>query len=182
MNDNIQEQQKMDNGKRPQRFLGLVKNSLAGDLYRELRQNRFGRRWRKKNLHNETFAEGLFDEKKVTVGKYSYGPIKVVDYGNTSNLKIGNYVSIAHGVTFLLNSDHYVDRISTFPFRVKVLKEASEVVSKGDIIIDDDVWIGQNATILSGVRIGQGAVVAAGGVVTHDVPPYSIVGGDCLKT
>ena len=121
----------MDYGKMPQRFLWLVKNSLAGDLYREFRQNRFRRKWRKKNPYNETTAESLFAESKVTVGKYSYGPLNVVDYGNTSNLHIGNYVSIAHGVTFLLNSDHYVDRISTFPFRVKVLKEKSEVVSKG---------------------------------------------------
>ena len=170
----------MDYGKMPQRFLWLVKNSLAGDLYREFRQNRFRRKWRKKNPYNETTAESLFAESKVTVGKYSYGPLNVVDYGNTSNLHIGNYVSIAHGVTFLLNSDHYVDRISTFPFRVKVLKEKSEVVSKGDIRIDDDVWIGQNATILSGVHIGQGAIVAAGGVVTRDVPPYSIVGGGTI--
>lgn len=181
MNDNRQEQSKLGNGKIRQHFLWYVKNSLVGDLYRELRKNRFGRKWRKKNMHNETTAESLFDERKVTVGKYSYGPLNVVDYGNTSNLIIGNYVSIAHGVTFLLNSDHYVDHISTFPFRVKVLKEDSEVVSKGNIRIDDDVWIGQNATILSGIHIGQGAVVAAGSVVTHDVPPYSIVGGYRLK-
>ena len=103
----------MNNGN----ILWQVKNSLAGDLYREFRRNRFGRKWRKKNPHNETTAESLFDERKVTVGKYSYGPLNVVDYGNMSCLKIGNYVSIAHGVTFLLNSDHYVDHISTFPFR-----------------------------------------------------------------
>ena len=52
-----------------------------------------------------------------------------------------------------------------------------EAISKGDIIVDDDVWIGYGATILSGVHIGQGAVIAAGAVVTKDVPPYAIVGG-----
>jgi len=52
-----------------------------------------------------------------------------------------------------------------------------EAFSKGDITVDDDVWIGYGVTILSGVHIGQGAVVAAGAVVTHDVPPYAIVGG-----
>ena len=52
-----------------------------------------------------------------------------------------------------------------------------EAISKGDIIIDDDVWIGYGATILSGVHISQGAVVAACAVVTKDVPPYAIVGG-----
>lgn len=52
-----------------------------------------------------------------------------------------------------------------------------DAFSKGDIIVDDDVWIGYGATIMSGVHIGQGAVVAAGAVVTKDVPPYAIVGG-----
>lgn len=52
-----------------------------------------------------------------------------------------------------------------------------EAVSKGDITIEDDVWIGYGATILSGVKIGQGAVIAAGAVVTRDVPPYAIAGG-----
>ena len=75
-------------------------------------------------------------------------------------------------------ADHAVDRISTFPFKVKCLETAEyEAVSKGDIIVDDDVWIGQNAVILSGVHIGQGAVVAAGAVVSKDVPPYAVVGG-----
>lgn len=52
-----------------------------------------------------------------------------------------------------------------------------DATSKGSIIVDDDVWIGYRATIMSGVHIGQGAVVAAGAVVTKDVPPYAIVGG-----
>lgn len=52
-----------------------------------------------------------------------------------------------------------------------------EAISKGDIIVKDDVWIGRNALIMSGVNIGQGAVIAAGAVVTKDVPPYAIVGG-----
>ena len=55
--------------------------------------------------------------------------------------------------------------------------EKFEAISNGDIIIEDDVWIGENAVILSGVHIGQGAVIAAGAVVTRDIPPYSIVAG-----
>ena len=58
-----------------------------------------------------------------------------------------------------------------------MLGESLEGTSKGDIIVADDVWIGYRATILSGVHIGQGAVIAAGAVVTKDVPPYAIVGG-----
>lgn len=57
------------------------------------------------------------------------------------------------------------------------MNEKQEGVSKGNIIVDDDVWIGFRSTILSGVHIGQGAIVAAGSVVTKDVPPYAIVGG-----
>ncbi len=61
---------------------------------------------------------------------------------------------------------------------VKLLQSVDfEAKTKGDIIVDDDVWIGYGATILSGVHIGQGAVVAAGAVVSKDVPPYAIVGG-----
>ena len=55
--------------------------------------------------------------------------------------------------------------------------QAYEAISKGDIIVENDVWIGYRATILSGVNIGQGAIIAAGSVVTKDVPPYAIVGG-----
>ena len=59
--------------------------------------------------------------------------------------------------------------------------EKAEANSKGDIIIDDDVWIGYRAIVLSGVHVGQGAVIAAGAVVTKDVPPYAIVGGNPAK-
>jgi serine acetyltransferase len=59
--------------------------------------------------------------------------------------------------------------------------EECEATSKGDIIIKDDVWIGANAIILSGVTIGQGALIGAGAVVTKDVPPYAIVGGNPAK-
>ena len=92
-------------------------------------------------------------------------------------MRIGSYCSIAQEVTFILNADHRTDTISTFPFKVKVLGESLEGTSKGDIIVADDVWIGYRATILSGVHIGQGAVIAAGAVVTKDVPSYAIVGG-----
>ena len=81
---------------------------------------------------------------------------------------------------FLVAQEHAPDRISTYPFKQMfgtVSKEYREATSKGNIIVDDDVWIGFNAIILSGVHIGQGAIVAAGAVVTKDVPPYAIVGG-----
>lgn len=113
----------------------------------------------------------------MTVGKYTYGGLRVINYNENERLRIGSYCSIAQEVTFILNADHRTDTISTFPFKVKVLGESLEGTSKGDIIVADDVWIGYRATILSGVHIGQGAVIAAGAVVTKDVPPYAIVGG-----
>ena len=135
------------------------------------------RQWRKKNQYNDTAPFNLFNLDHVFVGKETYGNLIVDNYNNIYKLVIGNYCSIATDVMFILDADHYTNHISTFPFKVKVLGEKQEGVSKGDIIVDDDVWIGYGAKIMSGVHIGQGAVVAAGAVVTKDVPPYAIVGG-----
>jgi len=84
-------------------------------------------------------------------------------------------------VLFLLGGNHNIETFSTYPFKVMILGEKKEAWSKGPIIVEDDVWIGTRAMILSGVRIGQGAIIAAGAVVTKDVPPYSIVGGNPAK-
>lgn len=133
--------------------------------------------WRKRNSFNCTYVTNKFNFDNVIVGQYSYGELNVVDCCDSHKLTIGNFVSIAQNVTFLLNGEHYTDHISSFPFKIIVLGEQAEAFSKGDIIVDDDVWIGYAATIMSGVHIGQGAVIAAGSVVTRDVPPYAIVGG-----
>lgn len=78
----------------------------------------------------------------------------------------------------MVQGEHALDTISTYPFRVQVgHSSCGEALSKGNIVVEDDVWIGESALILSGVTIGQGAVVAAGAVVSKDVPPYAIVGG-----
>ena len=148
------------------------------DLWMCHKRNQFRRRWREQNSHNGTIAMDIMADGLVAVGKNSYGELNVVSFAGKNRLRIGNYVSIAQQVTFLLDVEHYVDHISTFPFRVKTLCETdSEAFGKGDIVVEDDAWIGYGATIMSGVRIGQGAVVAAGAVVTKDVPPYAIVGG-----
>jgi len=137
----------------------------------------FRREWRKRNPLNTTIAKNCYDIDSVTVGNYTYGAIRVINYNRRERLSIGAFCSLAQEVTFILNADHNINTISSFPYKVKVLGQSLEGTSKGDIIIDDDVWIGYRATILSGVHIHQGAVIAAGAVVTHDVPPYAVVGG-----
>ena len=112
----------------------------------------------------------------VSVGNKTYGGLCVLSFDDHSKVEIGNYCSIAPNVTFAVSSDHFVNHLSTYPFKAK-MQNKQEGVSKGNIIIDDDVWIGYGAIILSGVHIGQGAIIAAGAVVTNDVLPYSIVGG-----
>ena len=147
----------------------------------QIQEYLFKRKWRKHNSHNETYPEGVFDEKLVTVGRKTYGRLYVSMFSNEYSLRIGNFCSIGPKVSFLLSSDHQLNYISTFPFKVKYGIEKFEGISKGNIIVEDDVWIGYGAIILSGVHIGQGAVVAAGAVVTKDVPPYAIVGGNPAK-
>lgn len=105
---------------------------------------------------------------------------------NGDRLRIGRFCSIACGTKFLFNSaNHTLKSLSTYPFPIFWGDEwgidRSEITSawdnKGDIVVGNDVWIGYEAVILAGVRIGDGAIVASRAVVTHDVPPYAIVGG-----
>lgn len=147
-----------------------------------LRSYYFKKTWRKHNKHNYTNVNKLFPIEIVTVGKYSYGTLNVNHWGNAySKLIIGSFVSIAPNVSFLLDGNHNTDTFSTYPFKVKIIGEQCESLSKGEIRVEDDVWIGMNSTILSGVKIGKGAIIAAGSVVVKDVAPYSIVGGNPAK-
>lgn len=152
--------------------------SAIGKINRIIQLKLFKLKWRKNNRHNSSAAMNIFLTDSVFVGKCTYGNLEVLNDVNDVKLIIGNYCSIAKNVVFILGLDHPVNHISTYPFKVKILRtENFEAISKGNIVIDDDVWIGYGSTILSGVHIGQGAVVAAGSVVTKDVPPYAIVGG-----
>lgn len=135
----------------------------------------FNKKWREKNPHNFTRAGFLFPIDAVTVGKYSYGEINAKFFGNQAErLKIGNYVSIAEDVYFCMGGEHEMGHIMTYPFDEKLFHNKSSR-TKGEIIVEDDVWIGTRATILSGVTIGKGAVIAAGSVICKDVPPYAVV-------
>ena len=142
----------------------------------------FQRKYRKINKHNSTKIMNLCDLSKVEVGKRTYGMINITDYSPlNTKLKIGSYCSIAPNVKFLLGGEHQISCISTYPFKVRCFKQEREAGSKGDIIVKDDVWIGEGAIICSGVTIGQGAIIAAGAVVTKNVDPYAIVGGNPAK-
>ncbi len=104
---------------------------------------------------------------------------------NGDKLKVGKFCSIACGVKFLFTSaNHTMHSISTYPFPIffeewglDVTNITSAWDNKGDIVIGNDVWIGYEAIVLSGVTIGDGAIIGTRAVVTKDVPPYTIVGG-----
>lgn len=149
----------------------------------KLRFIHFKKKYRKLNSHNKTEPLDFIDLSKLKIGKNTYGDIKVINQSpdETLNLKIGSYCSIATGVKFILGGEHNLSTLSTYPFKAQLFEMGHEAKSKGSIIINDDVWIGLNAIICSGVTIGQGAVIAAGAIVTKDVPPYAIVGGNPAK-
>lgn len=139
------------------------------------------RKWRARNGHNYTTMQNQFDQKLVSVGNGTYGSIYALFFNRDSRLKIGHYCSIGNNVKFIVSAEHRMDCISTYPFKVQMLGDEYEALSKGDIVIGDDVWIGENTVIMSGLSIGQRAVVAAGAVVTKDVEPYAIAWGVPIK-
>ncbi|RBM18823.1 acetyltransferase [Prauserella sp. PE36] len=108
---------------------------------------------------------------------YAYGPERLI---------IGRYCAIAAGTRFLMaGGEHPMLGVSTFPFTMfggewaeQTLDLVTGMPSRGDTVVGNDVWFGSQATVMPGVRIGDGAIIAAGAVVTADVPPYTIVGGN----
>lgn len=159
--------------------LRTLKKIFKKILKEELNMKDNNKKWRIRNKHNETCCKDNIPFDIVSVGKKTYGNINVKYFGiKNEKLEIGNYVSIAENVIFMLGGNHNTRTFTTYPLKAKVLKVEKESTSKGKIIVKDDVWIGTNALILSGVTIGQGAIVAAGSVITKDVEPYCIVGGN----
>lgn len=100
-------------------------------------------------------------------------------------LIIGRFCALAHGVRFIMNgANHKLSGFSTYPFQIfgqgwdKVAPQLTDLPYRGDTIVGHDVWIGYDALIMPGVQIGNGAIIAARSVVAHDVPAYTVVGGN----
>ena len=120
----------------------------------------------------------------VQVGSFTYGSPIIRNLHNAhGQVSLGKYCSLGKDVVFLTGGNHHVDWITTFPIREKASRNAhlnndGASYSKGPISVGNDVWIGDSAVILSGVTIGDGAVIGAYSVVARDVAPYSIVVGN----
>ena len=132
--------------------------------------------------HRFWLLKDLFPQYDIGIG--TYGKPQILSWGEEATLKMGNYCSVALDVQILLGGEHDIERVSTYPF--DTLEQytphfQTSPKSKGDIIIGSDVWICRGAMILSGVTIGDGAVIGARAVVTHDVPAYGVVAGNPAK-
>lgn len=117
------------------------------------------------------------------IGAWSYGVPTIAYDGVGARLSVGRYCSIADNVTILLGGEHNHHSVSSYPFPVlpelwPEAKAATVRHARGDVVIGNDVWLGTRCLILSGVTLGDGAVVGAGAVVARDVPPYGVAAGN----
>ncbi len=125
------------------------------------------------------------DLDQYEIGRYSWGHLTVSSRGPGTTLKVGQFCSFAYGAHIILGGEHRASFVSTYrfpayaPFNETHLHLAEETsFTKGAVVIGNDVWLGHQALVLSGVTIGDGAIIGAGSVVRHNVPPYSIVAGN----
>jgi len=122
---------------------------------------------------------------KFDIGVGSYGNAEVLEFGEGTTLKIGNYCSLADGVQIMLGGGHRTEWVTTYPFSAldkRFRPITGHPVSRGDVVIGHDVWVGREAMILSGVAVGNGAVIGARAVVARDVAPYAIVAGNPARS
>lgn len=147
------------------------------------------------NYERLCFLKNVVKNPNIEVGDFTYYDdfedvanfeknVKYLFDFTGDRLVIGKFCAIASGVTFLMNGgNHLVEAISTFPFSIfgngwEGAMEGKTFPTKGNTTVGNDVWIGYNSVILPGVTIGDGAVIASCSVVTKDVEPYAIVGGN----
>ena len=139
------------------------------------------------------FLKNIITNPQIIIGDYTYydDPDDVYNFEKNvlylfefmqDKLIIGKFCQIATGVRFVMNGgNHPMDGVSTYPFKVFGESWADapmNAVSKGDTIIGNDVWLGNSATVMQGIKIGHGAIIGANALVTKDVEPYTIVGGN----
>lgn len=124
-------------------------------------------------------------DSRIVVGRFTYGNPKFMLWDETERICIGSFCSIADEVAIFGGGEHRTDWVSTFPLRIafgdSLAGRDGHPRSKGPTTIGNDVWIGFRAMVLSGVTVGDGAVIGAGAVVTVDVDPYAIVAGNPAK-
>lgn len=129
----------------------------------------------------------------IEYGDYSYGMenIKVLHANEGYKVVIGKFCSIAKNIKVFIGANHRTDFASTYPFGHLKRNQSKKIIktpailghpsSNGDVIIGNDVYIGFNATIMSGIKIGHGSVIAANSHVSKNIPPYEIWGGNPAK-
>jgi chloramphenicol O-acetyltransferase type B len=129
---------------------------------------------------------GAVGASSVSIGRFTYGyeKMSIKQWGEGASLKIGSFCSLADNLTILLGGNHRVDWATTFPFG-HIFKDdlgGEEIyghpVTNGDVVIGNDVWVGRNTTIMSGVNVGDGAVIAANSTVVKNIGVYEIWGGN----
>ena len=142
------------------------------------------------------FIKNTVNNPKIIIGDYTYYD-DIEDSENfernvlyhypfsQDKLIIGKFCALATGIKFIMNgANHQISGFSTYPFYIfgngweKVTPKNDDLPFKGDTVVGNDVWIGYKATIMPGVTIGDGAIIAADSVVVNNVPAYSIVGGN----
>lgn len=135
------------------------------------------------------FYEDLVKENKkfpaISMGRDSYivhgYAVCEVDEAYLYDIQVGRYTSIADGCIFLIDMNHDYKRVAQGRIGGIPYRRPENVRRKGQIIIGNDCWLGRDVSVHAGVHIGDGAVVAANSVVTKDVPPYAMVGGNPAK-
>lgn len=116
----------------------------------------------------------------VTIGRGTYGRPEILTFSDTDTVEIGNFCSIGPHVLIVAGGEHRLGLATTYPIKTYLARDTvdRDAVAKGGVVVGHDVWLGARTTILSGVTIGNGAVVGAGSLVTKDVPAYAVAVGN----
>lgn len=144
------------------------------------------------------FLKNVINNPNIIIGDYTYYDDFEDVHNFEKNVKyhfdfigdqliIGKFCMIASGATFIMNGANHLSRsVSSYPFAIfggswAGAMDGKSYPNKGNTVVGNDVWIGYNATIMPGVTIGDGAIIASNATVTKDVEPYAIVGGNPAK-